>query len=142
MKKLVLATLLLTSNCFAGALHDFDAVKTAVMKGKTIHMVVDFTQCNKPMSGMEETIGVSGVFTPNEMLIVKNNIFASFVHFTTNNPRYNGKPVFEYVRYAITDANSVRVSFQTLAAADYTPLNEKSTVECKMDGGASIYDRS
>jgi hypothetical protein len=136
MKKIILCSLLLASTqSFADTLHNFNDVKSAVLTGKSIHIVVDFSKCgtlhNQSMS--------AGIFTPNEIGVTDNHIATSLTHFTLNNPAYPNKPVNDFVRYTISDDTSVSVKSQALAATTYEPLESPSTVSCKIDEGVTIY---
>lgn len=139
MKKIILCSLLLTSAPgFADTLHNFNDVKAAVMTGKSIHIVVDFTKCGVAANSLTAKMGV-GIFTPNEISVTDNHIASSLTHFTMSNPAYPGKPVNEHVRYTIMDDNSVSIKSQALAANSYEPLETASTVSCKIDEGVTIY---
>jgi hypothetical protein len=139
MKKLILLTSLLSAtNCFANALHNFDEIKTAVITGKTIHIVIDFSKCSMPSKQMTRSV-VIGAFTPNAIQIVNDHIATSLTHFTLTNPSFPEKPVYEYIKYTITDKNNVNVTHQVLDAANYTSLSNISSFNCKIESGAQIY---
>jgi hypothetical protein len=138
MKKIILLTALLTSsNCFSDDLRNFNEIKTAATSGKNIHIMIDFAKCTAPSSTQAT---VTTVFTPNALMIVNNRISTSLTHFTLNNPSYSGKPVYEFVKYIVTDDNSVQVTNQVLDAVSYAPLGDTSTFNCKIDAGARFYD--
>lgn len=139
MKNLILlASLLISTNVFCKELHNFDQVKAAIITGKTIHIVLDFSKCSfQNKSAKHLSIGI---FNPNAIQIINNNIATSFMHFTLNNPSFPEKPVYEFVRYTITEDNNINLISQVLDAKTYTPMTDKISLNCKIDNGAKIYD--
>jgi hypothetical protein len=139
MKKLfLLASLLLTSTSFANELHHYNDVKAAVITGKTIHIAVDLSSCIASSKEMAQSTSI-GVFTPNAIQVNNNHIATSLTHFTLNNPNFPGKPVYEFVRYTITEDNNVNLTDQVLDAVNYAPLSPKISFNCKIDTSAKIY---
>jgi hypothetical protein len=143
MKKLILlpAALLLAANSFADQLHNFDQIKSAVMTGKAIHFVVDYSKCVSSVKNAAH-VSYSGTFTPDAVAI--NNdagyLATSLMHFTLNNPLFPAKPVYEFVRYTLHNDNTLTIADQALEAATYTPLtNGNMTYTCKIDESATIY---
>lgn len=135
MKKLaLLVSFLISTNSVAGELHNFNEVKTAIVSGKTIHIAIDFSKCSASNKGIAQSMSI-GVFTPTA-IVVTDHIATSLTHFTLN----NGKPVYEFVRYTITDDNNVNVTNQVLDAVNYTPIADKSAFNCKLETGAKIFD--
>lgn len=127
------------ANSFAGELHNFAEVKSAVTTGKSIHIATDFAKCSASKKDALQSTHVA-VFTPNEMQVVDTRISSSFMHFTLNNSEFSDTPVYEFVRYTIMDDNNLNVSYQALDARSYSPLREKMTFNCKIDTGVKIYD--
>ena len=140
MKKLVLISFLfIATNSFAGELHNFSEIKSAVTTGKSIHIATDFVKCST--SKKEALLSAHvGVFTPNEIQVIDTHIATSFMHFTLNNPSFPDVPVYEFVRYTITDDNNLNLSYQALDARNYAPLTKKASFNCKIDMGVKIYD--
>lgn len=135
MKKLtLLVSFLISTNSIAGELHNFNEIKTAIVTGKTINIAVDFSKCTASNKGVAPSITI-GVFTPNS-IVVTDRIATSLTHFTLNNE----KPVYEFVRYTITDDNSVNVTEEVLDAVKYTPTSDKISFNCKLETAAKIFD--
>ncbi|TAK73968.1 MAG: hypothetical protein EPO11_07650 [Gammaproteobacteria bacterium] len=140
MKKLIFAFLFLATNSFALELHTYDQINAAVSTGKSIHILIHYSQCTAPSAKPEQS-GSSSVFTPNEMSINNDNgyIAASLMHFTLNNPDFLGKPIYEFSRYTLLNNNSVSLSSQVLDAVTYSPLTNKVTYNCQLNTGAKVY---
>lgn len=130
--------LLMISNCFADELHNYNETKLAVITGKTIHITIDFEKCATTNKKISRSM-IVGVFTPNEIQIVNDNIATSFMHFTLNNPAFPGKAVYEFVRYTITGNNDVNLTAQALDATNYKPVSDTISFNCKIESGARIY---
>lgn len=136
MKKLAtLATLLISSNCLATELHNFDEVKAAVMAGNAIHITVDFNKCSTPYANM-------GEFTPDSVMIGDQTVSASLTHFTMNNPdpKYTNKPIYEFVTYTLGNDNNLNLTTQILPAPNFSPASDKFTTTCKLGTAARIFD--
>jgi len=139
MKKIILfVSLLVSSNCFADELSNFDQIKTAVITGKTIHMVIDFLKCSALNKSIKSSIMV-GVFTPNTIDVTDDHITTSLTHFTFDNPRFPGKAIYEFVKYTITDNNNISVTDQELDAVTYQPISNIFSFNCKISSGAKVY---
>ena len=144
MKKLFLLSLLFLATAgFAEELHHFDEIKSTVLLGKSIHIIINFSQCttSSPSKSATKDQYNIGVFTPNEIIVnSKGHIASSLTHFTLNNPRFPSKPVFEFVRYTITTDDNINVIAQVLDATDYTSLSRETSFDCKIDTAAKIYN--
>lgn len=141
MKKILLLPLLfIVTNSVADELHNFDQVKSAVMTGKSIRIAIDFSKCSTAKKDATPFKYSIGVFTPNEIIVTnEGNIAASLTHFTLNDTSVPGKPVYQFVRYTITDDNNIDVSSQLLDATNYASISDKSSFNCKIDTSAKIY---
>jgi hypothetical protein len=143
MKKslLLLTSLLITTNSFAAELYYFDDIKKAVMTGKNIHIAIDFSKCTSSSMTAQFAYTQSmnmAVFTPDAILASDTRIATSLKHFTMDNPRIR-RPVYEYVRYTISNNNTVSLTGQVLDAATYTPLSALSYTSCELGTAAKIY---
>ncbi len=139
MKKLLVAPFLFfATTSFSGELHNFAEVKSAVITGKQIHIATDFTKCTS--SNKNGAYGMVGIYAPTELQALDTRIVTSFMHFTLNNPGFLDKPVYQFVKYTISDDNNLTLSFQVLDARNYSPLSEKKSYVCKLDDGVKIYD--
>jgi hypothetical protein len=139
-KALCLITLLLSANSYAEQLHNYEQIKSATAEGKNIRIFVDYSKCTTS-SGQKVMPSYSGAYTPNEVTI--NNdagyIAASLLHFTMNNPQFPSKPVYEFIRYSISNDNSVVLTETVLNPVDYSPLTNKFTLNCKIDESTRIF---
>lgn len=135
MKQLILTALLISTNVFAGALHNFQQIKEAVITGKAIHIAIDFAKCTSQQNFPCMNVGV---FTPNAMQVMDNTILTSMTHFTLNNRRFSKKPVYEFLSYKIT-AENVKLTYRVLDATNYNSLAPKLTLNCRIDSAAKIY---
>src|SRR5437773_9738786 len=98
MRKWIIFTiLLLTSNCFAGQLYNYEQIKCAIKEGKLIRIFVDYTKCTSrsPLSSQRIMIANHDVvYTPNEMVINdEGDIVSSILYFTMNDGHYPSRPV-------------------------------------------------
>jgi hypothetical protein len=142
VKKLLLTPFLfvaITANSFANELHHFSEVKSAVMQGKAIRIITDFSKCSSFNKETVPPIRVGG-FTPNKIQVIDSRILTSFTHFTLSDPRFPDRAVFEFVRYVLTEDNNLTLSYQTLDARNYAVLTEKVSFNCKMGTGFKVYD--
>jgi len=72
MKKSIIIALLITSTpIFAKKLQDYDQIKSAVLNGKAIHIVIDFSLCTSDEKTMPKN---TGVCTPNTMQLTRHHI--------------------------------------------------------------------
>lgn len=139
MKKLILfASLLIATNGIADKLHHFNDIKTAAMTGKAIHITINFSKCSASNKTIPQNENVA-VFTPNTIMIT-DRIATGFNHFTLNNPTFPGRPVYEFVRYTITDDDNVNLTSQVLDAVNYSAISDKYSFNCKLGNGAKVYD--
>ena len=139
MKKIILfSSLLISSPSFATDLHHYDQVKNAVSSGVPIHIVIDFEKC-KSSNTVATQAAITGMYTPEAVLMVGDQLMTSFKHFTLSNPEFAGKAVYEYVKYTIASDDSVSLTSQVLDVANYRPLADKKTFNCKLDESARIY---
>lgn len=137
MKKSIIIALLISSTpIFAKKLQDYDQIKSAVLNGKTIHIVIDFSLCT---SNEKTTPKNKGVFRPNTMQVMDHHIATSFRHFTLDNPAYPDKPLYEFVRYTIADTNKVKVTYQMLDVMNLSPLSRKMLFDCEIEVAAKFY---
>lgn len=131
-------TLLASSFCFANQLHNFDQVTSVVRNGKLIRIFIDYTKCSKNNNVIVPNN--AAVYTPNALAWTsEGNIGAYILYFTTKDPRYPAKPVYQYVRYLLSKDNTVKLIFSVFNAADYAVLEEESSILCKIDNGAMIF---
>lgn len=139
MKKWVfLASLLMASNSFADELYNFHEIKTAIITGKTPHIVVDFAKCSTMSKNNLQSIMVGG-FTPNAIHVSDDHIATSLTHFTLNNPSFPQKPVYEFVRYTIKSDNNVNIAIQILDPVSYKSLSDTLSVDCKLNTSVKVY---
>lgn len=138
LKKLIALSLLAGSTqLYAHELHDYAQIKSAIISGKTIHMVFDYSKCTPADANHAQYMGT---FTPNEMLIKNDNyITTSLLHFTLSNPDVNYRPIYEFNKYVITMDNNLTWTHQILDAPTYTPMGDKTTTTCQIDAGVKFY---
>ena len=67
------------------------------------------------------------------------DIGSYLLYFTTNDPRYPSKAVYQYARFNISSDNSLTLNFGVLNAADYAPLEGNDTLQCKIDNGVNVF---
>ena len=139
MKKLIFcASMALFGNGFCHTLSDFNAIKSAAIKGNTIHMAVDFLACDGPSQPLLDPVLI-GVITPDLLAITQDKIATSTNHFTLNDPSFSGKPVYEFVRYTFTSDNNLEIWMQVLDAKSFSKLSDKYTYQCKNGQGVKVY---
>lgn len=135
---LLLFCLLLTNNSFSQRLHNFSQIKSAVISGKPIHIVIILSKClpSKISDSIEifEAISIS----PTEIAIHNNDITASFSHFMMNVfPKE--KAVYNIHKLTITINNNVDLVTQNVDAVSYKILKQ-TYFQCKLDTLAKVYD--
>lgn len=140
MKKVMLlaSLLFISSNSFSDELHNFNEIKASAMTGKPLHIAVDVLKCS-PSNASTETFSIAS-FTPDTLQIMNGSIATSFTHFTLNNPSFLDKPVYEFVRYTMSDDNNLNLIIQVLDAVNYTSLSGKFTLNCKIGSAARFYN--
>lgn len=142
MKKLtlsLLSLLALSVNSYALELHSFNAVKSAVLSGQTLHIAVDLNRCEATSLAAVNQTTWAGIYTPNIVAVVFDRIVTSVQHFTLDNPAFPDKPVYEFGKYSMTTDGNVNLTIQVLDATSYKPLSDKITLDCKMGSGAHIF---
>jgi hypothetical protein len=139
MKKLILFFLLfITPYSFAEELHNYNDIRTSIINGKKIRIVMELSQCSNSNNLAHSTMNI-GVFTPNAMQVTNDHIVTSFIHFTLNNPKFAGTPVYEYVTYTLYTDNNMKVTEQVLEPALHSPITDLYSFKCKLDAGVKIY---
>lgn len=141
MKKILfLLTSILSVNVSAEQLHNYAQIKDAVSNGKLVRVFIDYSDCDGPFKGQSQH-SFSGVYTPNEIAINNdaNYLATSLNHFTTNDPQFPDKPIYEYNRYTIYSDGKVTLAMQAFDAQSYAPLNSKVTFTCTIDKTARFY---
>jgi|GEM_PF-2053238 len=140
MKKKLLGLLpaLLAFNAHADELMNFAELKSAIQNGQNINIVVFVDQC-QPNKNSPDPIAVTGAFRPTAFMIVKDQILASDLHFTRNNPGYKEKSIFEFVTYRFSADNSMVLQVQTLKAANYSPLGKESKLNCSIASSVKLF---
>ncbi len=145
MKKLILLSgLFLTTTAFAGELHNYNDIVSAISSGTSLHFVTDFTQCTPTKKSAAAATVITtmstGAFTPNEIGVTSEHIATALTHFTLNDPMFPGKPVNEFVRYTITPDNNMNVILNVLDPVTYASLlNPPIVLNCKIDVATKIY---
>lgn len=140
MKKIVfLGSLLLCMNAHAEQIHSYNDVVRAIENGKLIRIFVDYAKCNT--IGQQILIPFGGAYTPNEIGInyAAGHVAAALTHFTTNNPKFPNKPINEFLRYTIQSNGDVNLDMTPFSATDYSQLDEKFSVVCKLDQSVKIF---
>lgn len=139
MKKgIIFASCLLATSGFAAKLGTYTAIQHSVESGKLVRIAINFSKCTGNNKSLAESMNL-GVYTPNEIAVLPDQIAASLTHFTLNNPALPGIPVYEFVRYSIMTDNTIALSIQVLAASNYEPLGEKVTLNCALESAANVY---
>jgi hypothetical protein len=141
-KKILVAALVstvLAANASAAQLPDYTAVQTALLNGKSIHYVVDFTKC-KTTSPEAKALTNAAVFEPNEMILAPDHIATSLNHFTLDDPSYPDKPIYEFIKYTLDKDGTLLLGVQDLNAVDFSMLGNGYTVTCKMNDGLNVFD--
>ena len=139
MKKMaLLSSLILSTTSMAGELPNYNAIKTSVLSGKSIHIVIDFSKCSTSAKNIADSTSV-GIFSPSSIAIT-DHIATSLTHFTLNDPSFPARPVYEFVRYVITDDNHVNLTTQVLDAVNYGPISDKISFNCPLETAAKVYD--
>ncbi|EKD73851.1 MAG: hypothetical protein ACD_45C00172G0003 [uncultured bacterium] len=141
MKKLILlGGFFLTTATFAGQLHNYNDMVSAISSGKPLRFVTNFSQCETNNKKASSSTTLIGSFTPNEIGVTDSHIATSLTHFTLNDPFFLGKPVYEFARYTITPDNRMSVTLEILDASTYTSLMDKISFNCQIDIATKIYD--
>lgn len=141
MKQALLFSLLFAAvSAYAGELHHFDQIKSAVTSGKSIRIGVDFSQCDTVGAAKVKSNYAFAIYTPNEVVVENNDyIAASLTHFTTNDPSWPSVPVYQFVRYTITNEDKVVLDVKTFDAGTFAQRKGGYTLNCKLDAGAKVY---
>lgn len=145
MKKItLLATLLMATNCFAAApaasmpqaldaMFNYKDVVTAVANGHDIRIGLILKDCTMNGKKIEKPIFKVGLYSPNEVILSNDdNVVASLRHFTKNDARAPGKPVWQYAVYTITPDDNVKLSVEVLDAETNATVVNKETYDCKL----------
>ncbi len=133
-----LFSLFFVSTCFSEQLHDFTQIKSAVTDGKSIRIFVDYTKCSLPKEGIVPNN--AAVFTPNAMaLTADGKIGAYILYFTRKDPRYPNTSVYQYLTYLLANDNTLKLTFSVLSPKDYVPLEDETSIKCKIDDGVNIF---
>jgi len=133
MKKIILSSILMlaSTNIFAYEVSSFNEMKTAVIDGHRITLVIDFAKCGLPIQNFAQ-------FTPDALQVVGDHISTSLMHFTLNNPKWKDYPVNEYVSFQVNADNTLVLTSQTLDVKTYEGLG-KFSVTCHMGSGVRVY---
>lgn len=128
---LVLATLISSAN--AGELKTFPEVYNSLQAGKNIKLVLNFAQCNPPISDIQ-------VFTkPTAVMMRKTYLQFANTPLTTNNPMFPNKPVLENCTYKLTDEDKITITTRIIKLPDYSVLDEHVST-CGLGSGVRIYN--
>lgn len=146
MKKLLCLTatsLLLTSAWSAEQLQSFDQIRLAVSTGKLIRILTNYEKCTTLSATTMQAKAVANhfaVFTPNALAIDVNGDIGSYLlYFTLKDPMYPNRAVYQHGSYRISKDNTLSVTFASLNAADYTPLGNAVTINCKLNEGFKVF---
>jgi hypothetical protein len=134
-KFFVLFSLFLTANSIAAQLHNYSDIKSALLNGKKIHILVDLSKCPLTPHPADDNYSV---YTPNETSITPDRIAASVTHFTLLSSQ-GDKPVYDFIRYNIASTNQVTLTHAILDAASYQFVEQKHSVDCMIDNGVTIF---
>lgn len=144
MKKFtLLASLFLATPIFANQLHNYTAIKTAVSNGKLLRIVIDYTKCDAS-NLMHMTVGNhDAIFTPNEMTITnEGGVGGMILYFTMKDPQYPAKAIYQYIRYAITPENTLKLYATALDAVNYAELGDEGNMSCQIDTAYKVFSLS
>lgn len=139
-KSLLITTLFLSAQTFAGTLPSYDLVKATILEGKSVRIVVNFKACaHAEQKQIVPSLNI-GLYTPNEMMIdINGNILASLDHFTLNDPHFNNKPVYQHVRYKLDANGTLTLTSQTLDALTYQTLSPIHEYKCQIPDSVTFY---
>lgn len=141
MKKIfILSLLALNTNIFANELINYAEIKSAITEGKSIRIAVDFDKCELTAGSFNklQSFGL-GIFSPNEIAIDNGHIAASLLHFTMSDPHMPNKPIYQFLKYIITQDNMINLTTKSLDAVNFTPLSNGFTFNCKINTAAKVY---
>lgn len=130
--------LALTTNGFSKELHNFTDIKNTVLSGTPINIVINLHQCLSSSQPISKPMSLAS-FALNPIAVFDDHLSAAHSHFTTFNPAFKDKAIYDLGKYTITADNNVILIHQTLDAATYVPLIQAVTYTCKIDKGATIY---
>lgn len=142
MKRIIfLFALFLSTSSFA-AKHEvaqYDDIKTAIAQGFSIRIVTDFAKC-KPSNNARAAATIMSMASvlPSEIGVTNEHIAASTNHFTTNDPLFLNRPVYEFVRYTLTPDNNAIISLKVFDATNYQVLLDKMDFTCKIGDATHV----
>ncbi len=139
IKAACMTALACVTPAMAQQLDYYDEIKAAIMKGKSIRIMLNYDKCANS-SSWKITGNSYAAYTPNAIAVDSNGIIhASIMNFTMYDGLFPGKPVYEYANYAIDKDNSLSVTWKVLNAADYSQLGNDFTTSCKIGESAIVF---
>ncbi len=130
-----------TSAAYSHELENFRQLKKAIQRGKSVNIVTFINQCQSNRN-TSFPADVTGAYQPPAFMVVGDNIYASDLHFTLNNPGNKDKPVYEFVTYTFDSKNSLNMKSQVLEAATYAPLGDPREYTCSIGSSVKLFASS
>lgn len=134
----LLFTLSLTS-VSANELNDIDELKSAIQQGNNINIVTLLNECQSSNSNLRIPVKMTGSYRPSSFMIVRDQISASDLHFTRNDPGYPNRSVFEFLTYKFSANNKMILNVQILDAINYYPLGKEHQVTCSVGSSVKLF---
>lgn len=135
MKKTLGAFVLFTlslSTYASDHLSTFQDIKTSLMKGDSVNLVVDLNQCTSTEDVTKHGTMVGGLKVNSFLIRPNNTISFSDTHFTVNS---NQQPIMQFIRYTLNADNSVIFNMKTLELPSYNILGKEVSYKCTLNNG-------
>ncbi len=85
-------------------------------------------------------IDAVGSLVPDALMAIEGKYvtFAS-LHFTTHEPQYNGRTIYESTKYNLTPDNVLSMTTEILDAKSFQALGNSSSTSCVLGEGVQFY---
>jgi len=108
--------------------------------GVKLKVVMNIKQCQHdyPID-----IDATGYVIPDAVMAVKGKyVTFAMVHFTANEPRFIGKPVYETSKYRLMPDGTLTIDSTVYDAVNFNPLADNTHMTCKLNDGVKFLSLS
>jgi len=139
LKKLSVALLSLSAcSLFAAELSNYNAIADAIKNdGTGIRIVMNWKECQ---SEYPISIDAIGNYMPDAIMAIEGKyVTFSSLHFTMNEPRHKGIPLYESTKYTLTPDNKLTMTSIDLHAKTFEAMGSSITTVCNLGEGVKFY---
>ncbi|MCH9756337.1 MAG: hypothetical protein K0U37_03990 [Gammaproteobacteria bacterium] len=136
MKNILFGLLLMScSEVYAEQLMHFDDIRTSILNGNNIRLVIDFSACSPRIDDLVIYT------TPHDIALRKDHLeFADVPYITDVSNETSAAVDFESVTYKLTNTNELQFQFKSIALTGQNVSVNESSAVCPLDTAVKVFN--